>query len=132
MIRLAQKRRDHGGDENIVPLINIVFLLLMFFILTGTLEPAEPLEVTPPASGPEPDLEPEGQTLLVVPDGRVALGGTVLRLERLPDALRSLGPTMIKVKADAETTAETLMPVLRAIREAGFDDVVLVTSRKLD
>ncbi|MEM9762310.1 MAG: biopolymer transporter ExbD [Pseudomonadota bacterium] len=42
--------------ESIVPMINVVFLLLIFFLMTATLAPPDPFEVTPPrATGEEND-----------------------------------------------------------------------------
>ncbi|NHX27772.1 biopolymer transporter ExbD, partial [Escherichia coli] len=40
-------RRDRG--ENIVPMINVVFLLLIFFLMTAQIGPPAPIDVTPPA-----------------------------------------------------------------------------------
>lgn len=40
--------RSQARRENVVPLINIVFLLLFFFLLTGTLRAPEPFPVELP------------------------------------------------------------------------------------
>lgn len=50
--------------ENIVPMINVVFLLLIFFLMTAQIVPPEPLAVAPPESA----------------DGQVADGTTTLFL----------------------------------------------------
>ena len=128
---LPRKRRSREVDGNVVPLINIVFLLLVFFILTGTLESAEPFEVIPPQTTTGPHLEKEGLTILIARDGRIALGGELIAAGALADRLRELGAAgpkqRIKVKADGATLTGHVMPVLQTVREAGFDDVVLVT-----
>lgn len=45
-------RRNRG--ENIVPMINVVFLLLIFFLMTASLEPAPPVEVALPDAQADP------------------------------------------------------------------------------
>ena len=46
-------------DDRIMPLINIVFLLLIFFLVAGAIREVEPVEVDPPRSLVEAErLEP--------------------------------------------------------------------------
>lgn len=40
------KRRPRA--ESIVPMINVVFLLLIFFLMTAQIAPPDPFEVAPP------------------------------------------------------------------------------------
>lgn len=67
----APSRRPRG--ESIVPMINVVFLLLIFFLMTATVAPPEPFEVVPPESEAEIEPGPE-QPLFVAADGRLAWG----------------------------------------------------------
>lgn len=39
--------------ESVIPMINVVFLLLIFFLMTAQIAPPEPFEVQPPASNIE-------------------------------------------------------------------------------
>jgi biopolymer transport protein ExbD len=59
--------------ESIVPMINVVFLLLIFFLMTATIAPPEPFKVTPPESTAEEAAEVD-QPLFVRADGRLAWG----------------------------------------------------------
>lgn len=130
-MRLHVKRPARSTDESIVPLINIVFLLLVFFMLAGTIEPADPFDVEPPQSAVEPGEPQDGVTVLVGPDGAVALGGEPVppvSLARRLKPLRESDPGQrILVKADALAPASAVLPVLQAIGDGGFDSVVLVT-----
>ncbi|MCG8693196.1 MAG: biopolymer transporter ExbD, partial [Minwuiales bacterium] len=45
--RFTSRRSD---DDRILPLINVVFLLLIFFMLAGRLSAGDPFRVDPPAS----------------------------------------------------------------------------------
>ena len=68
----GRRRRPHR--EPIVPLINVVFLLLIFFMLVGSVRPSEPLAVELPraAAGKEPGRD--GRVLYLGADG--ALGAS--------------------------------------------------------
>jgi biopolymer transport protein ExbD len=45
-----QPPRPKSDDERILPLINVVFLLLIFFMLAGKLASSDPFEIAPPRS----------------------------------------------------------------------------------
>ena len=56
MSRLTRKAgggRALDSDAGILPLINVVFLLLIFFMIAGQLAEQAPFEVEPPASDAE-------------------------------------------------------------------------------
>ena len=54
MIRLHRRKRlGHGPDEKIIPLINVIFLLLMFFLIAGTLTQLAVRDFQPPRSHSE-------------------------------------------------------------------------------
>ena len=65
----APPRAPRG--ESIVPMINVVFLLLVFFLMTSRLAPPEAFEVTPPAAE-APGADGEGAALLVSAEGELA------------------------------------------------------------
>jgi len=44
------ERRPDPTEERVLPLINVVFLLLIFFMLAGSLSVTEPFDIEPPAS----------------------------------------------------------------------------------
>lgn len=107
--------------ETVVPMINVVFLLLVFLLLSATLVPAPPLEVSlPEAAAPGADIAP-ATVLHVAADGAVASQG--LRGE----AALAAGPpgARVEVRADAALPAATLAALLP--RLAGAGEVVLVT-----
>src|SRR3546814_5580799 len=87
--RLRIRRERQDGEENIVPLINIVFLLLIFFMLTGNLAPPEPFDIDPPASLSEAEAGERPVTVSVAADGRIALDGRQVEAAGLAADLKS-------------------------------------------
>ncbi|MEM6481996.1 MAG: biopolymer transporter ExbD [Pseudomonadota bacterium] len=113
--------------EAIVPMINVVFLLLIFFLMTSQLSQPEPFEVTPPVSSVEG--EPESEPVLYVnAEGRFAFES--LEGEQAIEALASQSSEtdVIQLRADAELAAGALAKILRDLSAAGLARVELVVA----
>jgi biopolymer transport protein ExbD len=67
-------RRRLDEDERILPLINVVFLLLVFFMVAGRLTAGDPFPIDPPESASE-GSPPEGRLIAFGPNGELALDG---------------------------------------------------------
>lgn len=127
-MRLPPPKSPETG-ENLIPLINVIFLLLIFFMLAGQMALPSPFPVQPPAArlGTEPDGEPK---LLIAADGRLALNGEPVTLDALPARLKEAGvdgDRPLRVKADGALSSERLLTVGRRLREAGVERVTLIT-----
>lgn len=124
-------RREQG--ENVIPLINIVFLLLIFFMLAGTLTRPDLFNVEPPETvrGMETDVPDEG-LILMGGDGRLAFDDEELSLERLgaqlSEWLAEDPERRLVLKADASVPASRLLDVMDVLREAGVDRLTLLTN----
>ncbi|MEQ8798979.1 MAG: biopolymer transporter ExbD [Salinisphaeraceae bacterium] len=126
LLPLPQRRRD--TEENILPLINIVFLLLIFFMVAGALHTRAPFEVEPPGTEHADDSNPDNQVLAISADGELALGGEALERPALTARLREReGDTLLQVKADSGLPAAALTDLLGEIRAAGIPRIRLLT-----
>ena len=129
------RRPRRRARENIVPLVNIVFLLLIFFMLAGTLRSPEALEVDPPetaAGPPSASASSDTRTLILDRHGVVALDGTILESGELRSMLSSSAEhdsprAPIRLRADRRARAEDLLRLLESLSQLGFEDVALVT-----
>lgn len=73
-MKLNPKVRRKSDDSGLIPMINVVFLLLIFFMVAGVVESSPPLDVSLPESTHAED--PLAQRLLYVSaDGKLALDG---------------------------------------------------------
>ena len=116
-------REKRPVRENVVPLINVVFLLLIFFMLTATLRPPESIEVELPALAATARTEPEEwPVVLLGADGRLALDG-----EPLETLAGSSPAERIELRADARVPARILLPLLEQLEHAGVREVEVVT-----
>lgn len=126
---VALRRRD--TDENLIPLINIVFLLLVFFMLAGSFTPPEQFEVTPPLSSSRAPVEERALEILLSADGRMAVGARTLdrlALRRLLRNRLSAQPGLrVQVKADGRLAARVVLEVMEVLRQAGVEKLRLLT-----
>lgn len=125
---LSEPTRRRSG-ESIVPMINVVFLLLIFFLMTSQLATPAPFEVTPPEAQAEAQAEAE-PILYVSRDGRIAFDG-----REGAQAIRALagqraGGGVIQLRADAGLEAARLAAILRDLSQAGLSRVELVVARR--
>lgn len=117
---------------DIAPLIDIVFLLLVFFMLTSTFLRPEAIDLQLPESA---SAEPSEQTRISVVldrDGRVLLNGDPVPLDRLRVSIEPLlekgGDQAITLKSDAHTRVQRLLKVMDEIRAAGGTNIALATT----
>ena len=115
-------------SESIIPMINVVFLLLIFFLMTSQLTPPEPLEVAPPVSeaGKASETAP---VLLVSAAGETAfdtLRGTTA-VAAFAQAAQEADRTAL-LRADGGAEAATVARLLRDLAAAGLADVNLVVA----
>ena len=111
--------------ESIVPMINVVFLLLIFFLMTAQIAPPEPFEVTPPTVSADP-AEADPDTLFVSAEGALAYGAA--RDEAVFAALSARGAARpLTIRADGALSAAALAAILPRLRAAGVAEVLIVT-----
>lgn len=129
--RLAMPAAQPSIDDRIMPLINIVFLLLIFFLVAGMLREPDALDVIPPESAAEAANLPEALSLYVGADGTLALGGDVVpedELEvRLADLLSDDPERLIRIVADRGADTLAVIDLMETLRSAGAARVKLAT-----
>lgn len=132
-MRIPRTERARGEEEAIVPLINVVFLLLIFFMLVGTLAPPDRLPVDPPISATEEAADTEGLVIILDADGRLAVDDDVLPLDPLTDRvaerLADQPALSVRVKADAAAPSGALVDLLDRLQSLGLERVVLLTTQ---
>lgn len=117
--------------EPTIALINIVFLMLIFFMIAGTLAPPLDPELslieTQDLDGREPP-----DTLVIHADGRLSLRGVpVLDLESHLAGLSPDAREVFKIVPDRELPAQKLVQIGNLLRAAGVERVMLVSERAL-
>lgn len=128
----ARPRRSHA-DDVMLPLINIVFLLMVSFMLVGALSPPDPIELEPARSSTLEPSDAGTQALVVAADGRLGLAGSVFGRDELAaraQAWRARNEgAVLQVKADAAADTQRVLEVLEVLRDAGIPRVELLAAK---
>lgn len=113
-------------SESIVPMINVVFLLLIFFLMTAQIAPPEPFEVSPPASEAS---DPAEGTLTLYLSATGELGFRDLRGDLAVQALRQewVQDSPVLLRADADVPAAALARLMPRLAQIGLTQVQLIT-----
>jgi biopolymer transport protein ExbD len=129
-------RRDDDFEINVIPLIDVMLTLLMFFVLTATFDQTARLRVSLPQASEAAEAEPEaGITIQVDSDGRYFIDSNEVlnpNVDTLKDALVQIAgddrsrPVMIR--ADAQTAHQAVVTVMDALGQVGFTRLSIATT----
>jgi biopolymer transport protein ExbD len=130
-MKLARPRPIRKGESTIA-LINIVFLMLIFFLIAGSLTPPIDPEVsfisTADADGSEPP-----DALYVTAEGTMRSRGVETSaadyVARESERQSDGDPVEIKLAADRDLAADKLIDIVAELRAAGAGTIRVITER---
>lgn len=124
-------RNTRSIDDAILPLTNVVFLLLIFFMLAGRLATPEPFTIEPPQSTSNQAADQGGIDVQIGRDGTLALDGHTQSMDALQAAvaerLRQTPETAIRLRADSATRSTRVVAVMQHLHAAGARQLRLIT-----
>ncbi|MEM9783508.1 MAG: biopolymer transporter ExbD [Pseudomonadota bacterium] len=125
--RMSRQHARAGDEDRLLPLVNIVFLLLIFFMVAGQLTAADPFEIVPPRSASEGEASVEDPLIAVGADGSLALDNVVMAEPAMLEALAGRRVSSLRIKADGRLPAFELVALMERLRGAGFASIRLLT-----
>lgn len=124
---------DAGSEEiNISPLIDMVFILLIFFIVTTVFVEETGVDVDKPQAASAKDLEKNVILIAVTDQGRVIYGGNEIGLGGIRSVVRSLiqnEQLPVIIQADKNGTVDVLMRVHDEVKLAGAEIIQVSTDK---
>lgn len=124
------RRPRRRSNIELTPLIDVVFQLLVFFLLTSSfLQPSLRLDL--PRGGTVDEADPTPILLEIDRDGRLSLDGAIIERSALREELeRALadGRTAVRLSGDSDMTYGLFVEALDAARAAGAAHFDLVHS----
>ena len=117
---------------NIAPLIDVVFLMLIFFMLTSTFIDTASIDLSMSRSGPAAGAGAGDMLLVDVKrDGELRLNGLTLGLDDLgPELAARAGAkvdTPVALRAEARVPVQRLVAVMDSIQGVGMSNIRLAT-----
>mgnify|MGYP000387989704 CR=1 FL=1 len=125
------RQKIQSEREPTIALINIVFLMLVFFMIAGTLAPPLDREIRLVRTADLEGVAPP-DTMVIHKDGRLSFRGedvsdAAAYISALPEEARAV----LRVVPDRDLPARDLVKIGNALRAAGAERVILVSERAL-
>lgn len=127
------QRAARRKPEPTIGLINIVFLMLIFFLVAGSVAPPLDPDLTL-ATGEDLTGRAPPDALVLRADGSTHFRGQPTDIDAYFATRSDAGEdiTAARVVPDRDVPARRLMEVTMALREAGAEAVFVVTERELN
>lgn len=120
-MRLPEEADSPRSGVNILPMIDVIFAILAFFVLsTLYLSRAEGLPVNLPQAVTATPQNQVSLTLTITSEGDLFLGEEVIALENLADAVRAVAleqPTLVTIRADETTRHGSVVSAMDQLRQ---------------
>lgn len=124
-------------DDNLVPLINVVFLMLIFFMVAGQIRATDAVPITPPDSLSDMSQDESPAKILVSTELGLFLNGDKIEQAELSKQLSHLyaqadsgDDFIVQISADGDLPVARLQQVFKQVELAGLTRVFLVTKLK--
>jgi len=101
-----------SSDDNMIPLINIVFLMLIFFMVAGQIKAQPDQAITLPSTAQLESAQAQTLRLELFADGQLMLNGELIEVARLNSKIDLESAGSIALFADARVTAKQLDELL--------------------
>jgi biopolymer transport protein ExbD len=133
-MKLSRSRRDEP-EINLIPLIDILFFLLLFFMLSSTFDRAAELKIDLPKSAAQPQQSREENIEVVIDSaGNYFVNGTQIVNNQIDTLKRALQRTIGKrehpllvISADGRTPHQAVVTAMDAARQVGLLHLSIAT-----
>jgi len=126
-----ERRKKAGTELNIAPLIDVVFLLLIFFVLSWRFVAHPAIKITlPSAASVKPHLQ-QGPVVFISSEGQVYLNEERVGLENLKSRivmrLEGAADKTVVIKADEKIDLGLAVKVMDIAKQADAEGLVIST-----
>lgn len=128
--RLSPDNGD-AGEINLTPMLDVVFIMLIFFIVTTSFIRESGIEIERPESS-DANPRPDAQVMVALtPEGAVWVDGRPVDAHHVGAEVAALinGGGGVVIQADRQSTTGLLVEVMDRIREAGVENVAVAATR---
>jgi biopolymer transport protein ExbD len=138
-MNLRKPRRD-DPEINLIPLIDILFFLLLFFMLSSTFDRAAELKIDLPKSSAEPTEAPQNNIdVLIDSAGNYSVNGRRLANNQIGTLVKALQIAIgsrehppLTISADGRTPHQAVVTAMDAARQAGLVHLSIATRHTPD
>jgi biopolymer transport protein ExbD len=128
-MQFMPQRQGRGAIINITSLIDVMFLLLIFIMVTSTFKDQPAIDLSLPRSSSAEDTVVAPTVVYLTRDGRLFLDNVEVAPEQLASRLRQLqaatGEDRIVLRADEHAEHGAVVGLIDLIKESGYRRVSL-------
>ena len=130
-MKIKNKINITHNDDNLLPLVNIIFLLLIFFMIAGVIaKQKEMYDVNLATAVIDKYSETENNILFIRSDDSIVFNDTIMTTKSLGEKLKQLKEKDIIIAADKFVSTAKLNKVLVELNKNKISNVTLLTSEK--
>jgi len=126
-----ERRKKTGSDLNMTPIIDVVFNLLIFFVLSSHFVSHQGFNIKLPESKYAPTQKQDKNIISIREDGDILLNDTKARLSNLAEDLKAsinkTGSRTVVIKADEKVDLGLAVKVMDAAKQAEAQNLVIAT-----
>ena len=128
-MKMKVKKQIMKNEDNLLPLVNIIFLLLIFFMLAGVIVKQKELHNVDLASATiEEYIEKDKNALFINADGSLTLNDQSITESLLKEKLMLLKTDNILIAADGSLDSSSLNKILLILSDSKIKNVTLLSN----
>ena len=128
---LISQAVEEAEEPNITPMLDVVFILLIFFIVTANFIKDPGLEINRPDSETAEITENAAILIAIGPTGEIYMDGRRIDVRQVKaNVIRLMAENpqgAVVMQADKKATAEKIISVMDEVREAGVIDISIAS-----
>lgn len=124
---------------NLTPLIDVVFLLLIFFMVSTTFDTTSELKITLPEASDQPSANvPEKLNIMIDSEGRFYLNSRELTNKKSATLMAAVERALngsdipVVIQSDAASPVQSLVTAMDVLGQLGLSQVSIATTRPLE
>ena len=130
-MKLKNKINKTYNDDNLLPLVNIIFLLLIFFMLAGVIaKQKEMYDVDLASAVIDEYVEKDKHILFIKSNGEVIFNDEAITIKTLDEKLKLIDGKTITIAADKLVTTGKLNKILLKLNKNNISNVTLLSNEK--
>jgi biopolymer transport protein ExbD len=133
-LSLGRKRDDESPEINMSPMVDMTFLLLIFFLVTTTFVKESGVEVNRPVASTATSKEDTNIVIGVTKDGMIYIENQIIDIRSVRSRMERFKSEMpdgnVVITADKDSLFGVAIEVLDQVRMAGIKNVVVAATKE--
>ena len=133
MKRKKHTAADDDAQIDMTPMLDIVFIMLIFFIVTTTFSNEKGLSANRPPDTPPTDQPSKALSIRIDADGTIQMAGRIVDIRRVvantQTFLAENATTSAAIQAHEDTEHGVVVEVMAQVKQAGIESVSILVRK---